>query len=116
MQELLPSNRKTRCQRVMSNVCKFIEKRLKLVVNLEKSQVAKSDRVKFLGMTIVDGSSAMTKVKKLTPRGSHLTLEKTIAASKAYSNHWFIVVMGLKIRSNQKLSHWLDLSQWVRLT
>jgi len=190
-------------ERVMDNVCKFIETRLKLVVNLEKSQVAKSDRVKFLGMTIVDGSiaishkalqSAMVKVKELTPRGSHLTLEqtieqinrwyvgwasyfsmthfpaqlvkieahirrrlrsrlvdqqkskrnlfrklmkrgiprqmaenavftnrkrwalsKTMAVSKAYSNHWFIVVMGLKIRSNQKLSHWFDLTQWIRL-
>jgi len=44
----------------MSNVCKIIENRLKLVVNIEKSQVAKSDRVKFLSMTIVDGSIAIS--------------------------------------------------------
>jgi len=191
-------------ERVMGNICKFIEKRLKLVVNLEKSQVATSDRVKFLGMTIVNGSIAishkalqagMAKVKELTPRGTHLTLEKTIeqinswyvgwagyfsmthfpaqlgkieahirrrlrsrlvdqqkskrnlfrklmkrgvprrmaanavfsnrkrwalsktiAVSKAYPNHWFIVEMGLKIRSDRKLLHWFDLSQWIRLT
>ena len=190
-------------ERVMSNVCKFIEKRLKLLVNFEKSQVAKSERVKFLGMTIVDGSiaishkalqTAMAKVKELTPRGSHLNLEntiveinswyvgwasyfsmthfpaqlvkieahirrrlrsrlvdqqkskrnlfrklvkrgiprrmavntvfsnrkrwalsKTIAVSKAYSNHWFIHVMGLKIRSDKKLSHWFVPSKYIRL-
>ena len=42
---------------MMASVSRFIEKRLKLVVNREKSQVARSDRVKFLGMTIVDGKT-----------------------------------------------------------
>ena len=40
-------------ERVMANVSSYIEKRLKLVVTQDKSQVARSDRVKFLGMTIV---------------------------------------------------------------
>jgi hypothetical protein len=35
--------------RVMQGVSKFIEKKMKLVVNLEKSKVAKADFVKFLG-------------------------------------------------------------------
>jgi len=33
----------------MEKVSQFIEKKLKLKVNQEKSQVAKSDAVKFLG-------------------------------------------------------------------
>ena len=190
-------------ERVMTNISGFIEKRLKLVVNREKSQVASSERVKFLGMTIVNGAiaishkalqTAMAKVKELTPRGTDLTLEKTIeqinrwyvgwaeyfsmtqypaqlakieahirrrirsrlvdqqkskrnlfhklmkrgiprrqaanavftnrkrwalsktiAVSKAYSNHWFIVVMGQAIRSDRKLAHWFDIREWIRL-
>ncbi len=82
-------------ERVMNNISRFIEKRLKLVVNREKSQVARSERVKFLGMTIVNGSiaishqalqTAMAKVKELTPRGTHLTLEKSIEKI----NSWYV--------------------------
>jgi hypothetical protein len=58
------------------------------VVNREKSQVARSHRVKFLGLTMVGDTiaisrqalqAAMDKVKELTPRGTHLTLETSIA-------------------------------------
>jgi RNA-directed DNA polymerase len=47
--------------RVMASIKKFIEVKLKLKVNEEKSQVAKSDRVKFLGMTIINGTIAIAK-------------------------------------------------------
>ena len=74
-------------ERVMASISRFIEKKLKLVVNQEKSQVARSEKVKFLGMTIVNGhiaisvksmNSAMARVKALTPRGTHLKLEHAI--------------------------------------
>ncbi len=82
-------------ERVMANIGGYIEKRLKLVVNREKSQVARSDRVKFLGFTIVEDTiaiahkalqGAMAKVKELTPRGTHLRLEDTIKRI----NSWYI--------------------------
>lgn len=82
-------------KRVMSSVSQYIEVKLKLVVNLEKSQVARSDKVKFLGMTIVGDTiaishkalqTAMSKVRKLTPRGSHQPLERTIEAI----NQWYV--------------------------
>ena len=82
-------------ERVMESVCRYIEKRLKLVVNQEKSQVACSDRVKFLGMTIVGQTiaishkalqTAMAKVKELTPRGTHQKLEKTLEEI----NSWYV--------------------------
>lgn len=81
--------------RVMVTVTKFIENRLKLVVNREKSKVAKSSAVKFLGMTIVAGaiaisavsmSRAMSKVKELTPRGTHQTIEATVQSI----NKWYV--------------------------
>ena len=82
-------------ERVMNNIGGYIEKRLKLMVNREKSQVARSDRVKFLGMTIVGDTiaishialqSAMARVKELTPRGTHQTMEKTLEAI----NSWYV--------------------------
>ncbi|MCP4288308.1 MAG: group II intron reverse transcriptase/maturase [Gammaproteobacteria bacterium] len=82
-------------ERVMANVSGYIEKRLKLVVNRDKSQVARSDRVKFLGLTIVGKSiaisrqalqRAMDRVKELTPRGTHQSMEATIAEI----NKWYV--------------------------
>lgn len=86
-------------KRVMKSISNYIEKRLKLVVNQEKSQVARSERVKFLGMTIVGKTiaishkalqTAMAKVKELTPRGTHQTLEKTIEQI----NSWYVGWVG----------------------
>nr|MBA3237684.1 group II intron reverse transcriptase/maturase [Parachlamydiaceae bacterium] len=83
--------------RVMASIKKFIETKLKLKVNEEKSQVAKSDRVKFLGMTIVKGTiaiakasikKAMEKVKEFVPRGTHITLEKTLEQINIWFKGW----------------------------
>ena len=79
----------------MASIGGYIEKRLKLVVNQEKSQVARSEHVKFLGMTIVGDTiaisrkalqTAMAKVKELTPRGTHQTLEASIERI----NSWYV--------------------------
>jgi group II intron reverse transcriptase/maturase len=190
-------------ERVMEKVSQFIEKKLKLKVNQEKSQVALSDKVKFLGFTVVNGTiaiahkalqTAMDKVKALTPRGTHKALEpaldkinqwyvgwsnyysltnypsqlhkieahirrrlrsrlvsqqkrkqhlyrnlvkrgvprkqasKTVfsnnkrwvlsnarAVTRAYPNSWFINLKGQEIRSDRKLVHWFEVSQWIRL-
>lgn len=82
-------------ERVMTSLCQFIERKLKLVVNREKSQVARTSEVKFLGLTIVNGtiaisrkamSEAMQKVKELTKRGTYLTLEDSIKEI----NRWYV--------------------------
>jgi len=81
--------------RVMTSISKFIEQKLKLKINREKSKVGQSREVKFLGMTIIDGTvaisaqsmkRAMQKVKELTPRGTSLSLEKTMKRI----NEWYI--------------------------
>lgn len=83
--------------RVMESIKKFIETKLKLKVNEEKSKVAKSDQVKFLGMTIVNGliaiskkaiNKAMETVKALIPRGSHQPIEKAIDQINIWYNGW----------------------------
>jgi group II intron reverse transcriptase/maturase len=84
-------------QRVMASVRKFIEKKLKLVVNEEKSKVARTSEVKFLGMTIVEGMIAISRksylkamkvVKELTPRGTSLKLETTIEEINKWYRGW----------------------------
>jgi group II intron reverse transcriptase/maturase len=81
--------------RVMTSISKFIEQKLKLKINREKSKVGLSREVKFLGMTIIDGTvaiswqsieRAMLKAKELTPRGTCLSLEQTMKRI----NEWYI--------------------------
>jgi len=82
-------------ERVMETVSQFIEGKLKLKVNREKSQVARAERVKFLGFTVVNGTiaiarkalkTAMSKVKTLTPRGTHKDMETTLKTI----NQWYV--------------------------
>ena len=47
-------------ERVMETVTRFIERKLKLVVNKTKSKVARSQFVKFLGITIIAGTIAIS--------------------------------------------------------
>lgn len=84
-------------ERIMISIKKFIEKKLKLKVNEDKSRTAKSDQVKFLGMTIVKAtiaiskavlSKAMEKVKELIPRRTNLTIEQAIEKINSWYRGW----------------------------
>ena len=81
--------------RVMESISKFIESKLKLKVNREKSKCAPSKQVKFLGMTIVNQTIAISKkaydraikkVKQLTPHNTHLPIAQTIEQI----NRWYV--------------------------
>jgi len=82
-------------ERVMVSISKFIEGKLKLKINRDKSKATHSRNVKFLGLTIIEGAivissqsmkRAMQKVKELTPRGTYLPLEATMKRI----NSWYI--------------------------
>jgi len=84
-------------ERVMEHISQFIENRLKLRVNKEKSKVAKSKEVQFLGFTVVNNTiaigkksldKAMAKVKTLIPRGTHLTIEKSMEQVNKWYTGW----------------------------
>lgn len=84
-------------ERIMESIKKFIENKLKLKVNEEKSKTRKSNEVKFLGMTIVEGTiaiakasydKAMEKVKSLIPRGTHLSIEKAMEEINTWFRGW----------------------------
>ena len=83
--------------RVMESISKFIENKLKLKINQKKSRVGRSCDVKFLGMTIVKGTIAISaqsmkrarqKVKELTPRGTHMSLEHTMERVNRWYKGW----------------------------
>jgi RNA-directed DNA polymerase len=84
-------------ERVMKGVTKLIEKRMKLTVNREKSKVALAVGVKFLGMTIVVGTLAIStlamdrareKIRTLTLRRSSKTVEATIEEINRWYRGW----------------------------
>lgn len=81
----------------MKSISKFIEGRLKLKINREKSRVGRSKDVKFLGMTVINKTVAISaqsmkraleKVKELTPRGTHMPLELTIQRINNWYKGW----------------------------
>lgn len=83
-------------ERVLASVTKFIEQKLKLRVNREKTQTALSKAVKFLGMTILAGGmaaisiaarkKAKEKVTELVPRSGRGSLQ----AQMAKVNEWYV--------------------------
>jgi group II intron reverse transcriptase/maturase len=83
--------------RIMSSIKKYIEKKLKLKINEEKSKTRKSNEVKFLGMTVVEGTiaiskaaynKAMEKVKNLIPRGTYLSFERAMEEVNKWFRGW----------------------------
>jgi group II intron reverse transcriptase/maturase len=88
---------KKAAERVMESITRYIEGKLKLKINQEKSKIARSKWVKFLGMTIIAGTMAisaksmaraMDKVKDLTPRGTHYTLHETMNKINRWYRGW----------------------------
>ena len=88
---------KKAAERVMASVTKMLERKMKLMVNREKSKVAITSAVKFLGMTIVLGAvaisaqamdRAMAKVNELTPRRSSHPVERTIENFNRWYRGW----------------------------
>ncbi len=85
-------------KRVMESITRFIEKRLKLKVNKEKSKVAPSNKVKFLAMTIIGDDIAISKkalkkayekTKELIPRSSGKSIESTIKDVNKWFRGWY---------------------------
>lgn len=88
---------KKAAERAMENITDFIEIRLKLKVNHNKSKVALAKHVKFLGMTIIAGSiaissvslsRAMKRVREFTPRGTHQKLDSSIESFNTWYRGW----------------------------
>jgi len=83
-------------ERILESVTQFIEGKLKLKVNQEKTQAIRSKYVKFLGMTILVGGIAMismssmkrarARIKELIPRSGKMSFEHQLERV----NRWYI--------------------------
>jgi RNA-directed DNA polymerase len=105
--------------RVYKSIKKFLEKRLKLRVNEEKSTVAKVSERKFLGYCIEDDgrltvakasiTRAKDKVRKLSWRSRGKRFEQVIRELNQYLIGWLNYY-----RLAEKRSLWRSLDSWVR--
>ena len=90
-------------ERVMDSVTRFIEGRMRLLVNAEKSSVRRPDEGNFLGFRLVvgpDGGSevhlsgrtvkrALARIRELTPRNLGRSLPSCISRLDRYLTGWF---------------------------
>jgi len=88
--------------RVMDSTRKFIERRLRLKVNDEKSSVDRPDKLHFLGFRLVPGRDGEvqvhisartrqrldTRIRELTPRKWGRSLTTCFAAVSSYARGW----------------------------
>ena len=85
-------------KRAMINITEFIENRLKLKVNKDKSKIGKSVKIKFLGFTITrNGCIAISessmkrahdKLKDLIPRNKGESLQATLNRFNLWFRGW----------------------------
>jgi RNA-directed DNA polymerase len=104
-------------ERVMASITRFLEKKLRLKVNQEKSKVASTNEITFLGFTYKGSSTRWSdkafanfkrRVKKLTSRSWGVSMEYRYAKLAEYVRGW----MGYFGRSEYyrpipEIDHWL---------
>jgi group II intron reverse transcriptase/maturase len=108
-------------ERVMESLTQFLEKKLRLTVNTEKSAVARPVQRKFLGMRIVKGKEAYIsiapkslerfkkRVRELTKRNRGISLSQLMSELNSYTMGWVNYFGIAKAKSLM-----MDLDSWIR--
>jgi RNA-directed DNA polymerase len=105
-------------RQVFQSVERFLTRRLKLVVNRQKSQVAKTDRVSFLGFRFVGHEIRVTeknlqklkrRVREITGRSRGISMKRRLSELRAYLRGW----MGYFALAATK-SVFARLDEWIR--
>jgi len=106
-------------ERVMDSIGRFIEGRLKLKINRQKSKVVPSGETKFLGYRIVkDGILTISpvnidrlkdKIRKITKRNRGVSLKMIITELNSVLRGWLQYFRLTRWRGNL-----VDLDQWIR--
>ena len=106
-------------ERVMQSIGKFIEERLKLRINRQKSKVVPSCETKFLGYRIVkDGKLTISpaninrlkdKVRKITKRNRGIPLKLLISELNCVLRGWLQY-----FRYSRWRSDFIELDGWIR--
>ncbi len=86
-------------ERVLASISQYLEKRLKLVVNTEKSQVVKVSQSKFLGFTFLHGRI------KWHPKTLHKFKQKVRELSK---RNWGVSMRYQLFKLSQFLRGWIN--------
>ena len=122
-------------ERVLESMTVFLEKKMKLVVNLEKSKVGSPRELKFLGFTLGRQSGAavirihrtaksriIAKLKKITKRSRGVSLDKVLDDIKMIMRGWinyygvaqikkFLQITGAWLRRRIRMYIW---KQWKK--
>ena len=111
---------KRSAERVMISLIQFIEEKLKLKVNREKSGVRRCDQVKFLGHTIEQNGKIRiadagikrfkAKMRQVTKRNRGLSLKQIIAEVNRINQGWAVYYR----RCNTWLGELRGLDGWIR--
>jgi len=108
-------------ERVMASVRRFVESKLKLKVNEEKSAVDRPARRKFLGFSFIGGSNPRIRIanktrerfderiRKITNRSNGRSMASRICELNAYVRGW----MGY-FRIARTPSVYQEMDQWMR--
>jgi RNA-directed DNA polymerase len=106
-------------RRVMASVVKFLEAKLKLRVNREKSAVARVEERKFLGhrllsdgrLGIAPGSleRAKDRIRSITRRNRGIGLERMVGELNSFLSGWVTYFRHAAMRN-----HLVELDGWVR--
>jgi len=117
--------------RVMESISRYLEKKLKVKVNKDKSRVVKAEESSFLGftftkkrLTVSDKSIRRfkTELRRLSGRSSGVSMDYRYYKIRTYVQGW-INYFGIALKYNDavELDHWLRrrirmcyLKQWCR--
>lgn len=90
--------------RVMESITKFIEKKLGLKVNVEKSKVARPNQIKYLGFGFY-----YTKTGKIKPKPHLKSIQKFKRNLKQFTKRsWSISLSDRIIKLNQVVRGWIN--------
>ena len=106
-------------QRVMASVSRFLEAKLKLRVNREKSAVARVEERKFLGYRLLsDGRLGIAsvslergceRIREITRRNRGISLVRMVGELNSFLSGWVTYFRHAAMRS-----HLVELDGWVR--
>ena len=107
-------------KRVMESIKKYLEKKLKLKINEQKSQVARPWKRKFLGYTVTSGKPRIKiadksinklkdKVRDKLRKGKGRSLKSTIEELKPYLKGWINYFKLTEVKNPLE-----ELDQWIR--
>ena len=105
-------------RQVFQSVERFLTRKLKLVVNPQKSQVAKTDRITFLGFCFAGHEVRITeknlqkfkrRVREITGRSRGISMERRLGELRSYLRGW----MGYFALADTK-TIFSRLDEWIR--